>query len=316
MSLAARSDWVLGIDIGGTKVAVVAGSTEGRVISRRMAVSDAGTGFRPMWSRIVSLADRLISDYGRPIAIGVSVGGPVDSQRGVVHSPPNLPGWDAIPVKDLLQERFAVPAFVEHDAKAGALAEWLLGAARGCRDVVFLTFGTGLGAGMILDGRLYRGSSDQAGEVGHWRMARRGPEAYGKTGSWEAFASGGSLPRLALHLAPDHPWPKSMTGEDVVSLARTGDAVAARVVRVSATWLGRGIALLVDLLDPEIVVLGSLAVRAGDLYLPIVRRIVQRESSERTPSCRIAASELGEQLGDIAALCAAIYHGHLAAAVK
>jgi glucokinase len=310
----APGEWILGFDVGGTKTAVVAGTSGGEVLDRRTRASEAEAGFEPMWVAMTALADELIAARGRPAAIGVSIGGPLDSERGVVYSPPNLPGWDAVPLADRLRERFGVPALVEHDAKAGALAEWLFGAARGCRNVVYLTFGTGLGAGLILDGRLYRGRGDNAGEVGHWRMSRRGPEAYGKVGSWEAFASGGGLPGLARHLCPDHAWPDGMTARQLVSLAREGDPAAVRVVRASAMWLGRGVAFLVDLLDPDIVVLGSLAVRAGDLFLPTVRSVVARECIERTRECPIVSSELGERSGDLAALCAAIYRRQLAPA--
>jgi len=142
-------------------------------------------------------------------------------------------------------------------------------------------------------------------------MTRRGPAAYGKTGSWEALSSGAGLPRLARQMYPDGGWPTDLTAEALVGLARSGNPQAARVIKVSADWLGRGIAQLVDLLNPEVVVLGSLAVRAGDLFLPTVRRVVARECTVRNRECRIVASELGAQAGDIAALCAAIHHGRL-----
>jgi glucokinase len=309
------SDWILGFDVGGTKTAVLAGTANGEVWKRRAERSPAADGFEAMWASMTAMADGLIAERGRPGAVSVSIGGPLDSENGIVYSPPNLPGWDAIPLKDLLADRFGVPAYVEHDAKAGALAEWLFGAGRGCRNVVFLTFGTGLGAGLILDGRLHRGSTGNAGEVGHWRMSGRGPLAYGKRGSWEALSSGTGLPRLARHLYPDHEWPEDLDAEMLVGRARAGDARASRVVRTSARWLGRGITYLVDLLDPEVVVLGSLAVRAGDLFLPVVRRVVDRECLERNRGCRVVASELGERIGDLAALCAALYQGRLHPAV-
>lgn len=302
------SPWIMGLDIGGTNTAVLAGTPAGGILERQVHAMVPGAPFADTWSAITALADRLVATRGRPSAIGVSVGGPLDTAGGVILSPPNLPGWDAVPVRDLLTARFGAPTFVEHDARAGALAEWLFGAARGCRDVVFLTFGTGMGAGLIVDGRLHRGAADAAGEVGRWRMAYRGPRAYGKTGSWEAFASGSGLPRLARFLHPEREWPPDLTAEAIVRLARSGDQQASRVVETAALWLGRGIAYLVDLLDPEIVVLGSIAVRAGDLFLPTAIRTVRRETGARTHGCRIVAAETGESLGDLAALSAAIYH--------
>ncbi len=306
--------WILGFDIGGTKTAVLAGTAQGQVLERLAAPSNAGQGFASMWAAMVTSADALIGRRGAPTAVGVSIGGPLDAEQGIVYSPPNLPGWDAIPLKERLAERFKVPIYVEHDARAGALAEWLFGAGQGVNDLIYLTFGTGLGAGLIVDGRLVRGARGDAGEVGHWRMLRRGPQAYGKTGSWEALSSGAGLPRLARHLYPDAGWAADLSAETLIGQARGGDPRAIRVIRVSADWLGRGIAQLVDLLNPEVVVLGSLAVRAGDLFLPTVRRVVARECTERNRECRIVASELGAAAGDIAALCAAIHHGRLGAA--
>lgn len=310
-AVASENAWILGFDIGGTKIAVVAGTAVGTILERRAYEHTREVGFEPSWKAMTSLADAIIAERGRPVAIGVSIGGPLDRDRGVILSPPNLAGWSNISLKDRLADRFGVPVYIEHDAKAGAVAEWLFGAARGSRNVVFLTFGTGLGSGLILDGRLYRGTVDGAGEVGHWRMAPRGPVAYGKAGSWEAFSSGGGLPRLARYLYPERLWPTDLTAETLVHLTRAGDPQAAKVVRTSATWLGRGIAYLVDLLDPEVVVLGSLAVRAGDLFLPTARRVVRRECAVRDRDCRIVAAGLGEQIGDVASLCAAIYQGHL-----
>jgi len=298
---------ILGYDIGGTKTAALAARPDGTVVERIEFASRPGRGFDAMWQAIVAAGRELVAAHGRPTAIGVSIGGPLDAERGIVYSPPNLPGWDEIPLKQRLEEAFGVPAYVEHDARAGALAEWRFGAARGSERVVFLTFGTGLGAGLILDGRLYRGATGSAGEVGHWRVADDGPLVYGKRGSWEGHSSGAGLAALARHRYPDH-FRGGVTAADVVNQAQAGDRYALDVVAVAATYLGRGIALLVDLLNPEVVVLGSLAVRAGDLFLPTVRQIVAAEAlPANAAACRIIPAALGERLGDLAALCAALY---------
>lgn len=307
----AEPGWILGFDIGGTKTAAVAGTVAGEIRDRVAFPSRPERGFQPMWHDILDAGHRLIARHGRPRAIGVSIGGPLNAATGVILSPPNLPGWDAIPCQSLLEEAFQVPVYVEHDAKAAALAEWLFGAARGRRSVIFLTFGTGLGAGLILDGQLYRGTSDNAGDVGHWRIADDGPLVYGKRGSWEGFSSGSGLAALARDRVPEQ-FDRDVTAQEVIERARAGDADAQSLIDVSATYLGRGIALLVDLLNPEIVVLGSLAVRAGDLFLPTARRVVATEAQRSiAESCAIVPAALGEQLGDVAALCVAIYHGKL-----
>ena len=301
--------WILGFDVGGSKLAAVAGRSDGQVLTELTQPSLAAGGFPPMWERIAAMGRELIAGRGAPEAIGVSIGGPVDSARGLVLSPPNLPGWDQIPLGEKLRAEFGVPAYVEHDAKAGALAEWMFGAGRGKHTLVFLTFGTGLGAGLVVDGRLVRGALDGAGEVGHWRMAEQGPVAYGKEGSWEAFCSGAGLPRLAHALFPGT-WHASLTAAGLIELARGRDERAQRVIRTSAEWLGRGIAQLVDMLNPEVVALGSLAVRAGDLFLPVVREVVERECLPgHAAACEVVAAGLGERIGSTAALCAAIYQG-------
>ncbi len=157
-----------------------------------------------------------------------------------------------------------------------------------------------------MDGRLCRGKGGNVGEVGHWRMASGGPGAYGKIGSWEAFASGGGLPRLAHFRCPGR-WPLDLTAVTLTSLARAGDPVASAVIDEAATVLGQGIACLVDLLAPEIVILGSLAERAGDLILATAQRVVDAECIERNLPCPVVAAALGERIGVMAALSAAIY---------
>jgi glucokinase len=307
---AGRDDaWILGFDIGGTKTAIIVGTPDGIVLDRDVVPMVPGASFDASWATITPIADRFVEMRGTPAAVGISVGGPVDTNRGVVLSPPNLPAWDEIPLRDICRSRYSAQAFLEHDGRAGALAEWLFGAGRGLSSLVFLTFGTGLGAGVIIEGRLLRGAHDAAGEVGRWRMARRGPRAYGKVGSLEALASGSGLPRLARFRYPARNWPDDLTAEVVVELARRGDADALDVVEVAARWLGRATAMLIDLLDPEAVILGSLAVRAGDLFLPTVVDVVQMETADRTRSCVVVPAGLGESIGDVAALSAAIYPG-------
>jgi glucokinase len=303
---ARRGERILGFDIGATKIAVLLGTADGTVLDQAVEPTPPGARFEAMWEVMGRLGDRLVRRGGRPSAVGASIGGPLDTAAGVVYSPPNLSGWDATPLRQLLQERFGAPAYVEHDAKAGALAEWLFGAGRGHDNLVFLTFGTGLGAGIVVDGRLCRGRRGNLGEVGHWRMTDSGPEAYGKAGSWEAFASGTGLPRLAHYRYPGR-WPGDATAVTLTAAARAGDPAASAVVTEAATMLGRGIAYLVDLLSPEVVVLGSLAVRAGDLFLPPAQRVVDAECIADNLPCPVVAAALGERIGDIAALCAAIY---------
>ncbi len=302
---------IIGLDIGGTKTAVVLGDDGGRIYHRVQFATDPARGFDATFANLcrqIEAARAVAADQQRePVALSVSIGGPLDIERGIIYSPPNLPGWDAIPLKALLEERFGLPTYVEHDGNAGALAEWYFGAARGARNVIFLTMGTGLGGGLILNGQLYRGSSDLAGEVGHMRIAETGPVAYGKAGSWEAFCSGAGIVRLAELRYPQRWSADQVTVRELAELANAGDADALAVLAEAGRYLGRGLAILIDILNPEVIVIGSLAVRLGDLVLRPAHEEVRREALPgAVAACRIVPAALGERIGDVAALCAAI----------
>jgi len=307
----ALASYIIGLDIGGTKTAVVLGDYGGRIHDRAQFATDPARGFDATFAdlcRQIEATRAVATDQRRELAaLSVSIGGPLDIERGIIYSPPNLPGWDAIPLKALLEERFGLPTYVEHDGNAGALAEWYFGAARGARNVIFLTMGTGLGGGLILNGQLYRGSSDLAGEVGHMRIAETGPVAYGKAGSWEAFCSGAGIARLAALRCPQRWSADQVTVRELAALANAGDADALAVLAEAGRYLGRGLAILIDILNPEVIVIGSLAVRLGDLVLRPAYEEVRREALPgAVAACRIVPAALGERIGDVAALCAAI----------
>lgn len=291
-----------GVDIGGTKTAVTAWNAKGERLDKLRFPTQGD--YHQVLAEVVSAMERLTEGSGSDSlkAIGVSCGGPLDSRTGVVLSPPNLPGWDEVPVAWLLGSRWGVPCYLENDANACALAEWYWGAGRGRRNLVFLTFGTGLGAGLILDGRLYRGTNDLAGEVGHLRMAEDGPEGYGKRGSWEGFCSGGGLSRLYGGETG-----RQATAKEVCSLATQGDPAALRVIQESADCLGRGLAILLDLLNPELIIIGSVFARDEALFRPAMEAAIAREALHSTRQiCAIVPAQLGEDLGDRAALGVAI----------
>ncbi|MCC6359480.1 MAG: ROK family protein [Phycisphaerales bacterium] len=307
-----RGNPILGLDIGGTKTAVVLGDRAGTIHDRIVFGTRPERGFEPTFHELLaSLAEmrsRAPRITGRSAgAISVSIGGPLQIEPGIILSPPNLPGWDHIPLRDRLVEATGLPTFIEHDGNAGALAEWYFGAGRGRRHLVFLTLGTGLGAGLILNGDLFRGASDTAGEIGHIRLADSGPVAYGKAGSWEALCSGSGIARLAAHRFP-HRWPAGPPDlPTLADFARAGDPEATQVFDEAGRWLGRGLALLIDTLNPELILLGSLAIRLGDLLLPPARAELAREALPTALSaCEILPAALGDRHGDVASLCAAI----------
>lgn len=287
---------VWGLDIGGTKCALVIGDRTGKVLARwQVATADYGTDWQRLINDLLKNAEGI---YTRPLAAGVSCGGPLSSARGVIMSPPNLPGWDDVHIVEWLQNRLSVPAFLQNDANACALAEWQFGAGRGCKNVVFLTFGTGMGAGLILDGRLYAGTNDMAGEAGHMRLAPDGPEGYGKRGSFEGFCSGGGIRQLAqMELGKD------LSCKQLCELADAGDADARRVLEKSADYLGRALAVLIDILNPERIVIGSIYARAERYFKDGALNAIRREAlSLSSGVCEIVPAGLGDSIGDIAAL--------------
>jgi glucokinase len=203
-----------------------------------------------------------------------------------------------------------------NDANAGALAEWKHGAAIGCRNVVFLTFGTGMGAGIILDNRLYEGTSGYAGEVGHVRLAASGPVGYGKAGSFEGLCSGGGIGRLAQAKARElggrvafNPGSiEDITARDVAQAAERGDPVATELLSTVGWYLGLGLSFLIDILNPQIIVMGGIFGRCDKFLEPTMRQALQEESLPRPlRDCRIVPAALGEDIGNYAAVAVARY---------
>ena len=311
-----------GIDIGGTKCAVSLGAVEGdgvRIIDK----TSFSTPPSPEGSldSLVAALRTMLDEQDAPLdAVGISCGGPLDSKRGVVLAPPNLPGWNAVPVADTFRDAFGVTATLQNDANAGALAEWLWGAGVGCRSMIFLTFGTGMGAGLILDGRLYSGANDLAGEVGHVRLSDDGPVGYGKAGSFEGWCSGGGIQRLAMVRAeaairagspPDFcPTLNDLALITTEKVALSRDPLADAIFETVAERLGQGLAILIDVLNPERIVLGSIYLRQRARLEATMRGVIAREAlSGAAAVCDILPAGLGEAVGDYAALAVAKYSG-------
>ncbi len=309
-----------GVDIGGTKCAVSLGRSTGDQISilARERFPTPATPEQTL-TRFISTLELMLEVQQKPLAaIGVSCGGPLDSQRGVVLSPPNLPGWDEVRVVDVFHQYFNVPVALQNDANAGALAEWLWGAGQGCRNMIFLTFGTGMGAGLILNGRLYSGTNDMAGEVGHVRLAEDGPVGYGKAGSFEGFCSGGGIQRLAMARAAEaikagNPPAFSPTEADLPhitaeSVAQSDDPLAVEIYDTVARRLGQGLALLIDILNPERIIIGSIYLRQQQRLEAAMQAVIEQEALPHARAvCEILPAGLGESIGDYAALAVARY---------
>lgn len=317
--------YYIGVDIGGTKCVVSLGQVEDGIVTvlhRCEPHPTAKLSVSEMLERLSEdCRDCIAISPERPKSIGISCGSPMDSKRGRILSPPNLIGWDDVPIADYMKEKLGLPAYLCNDANACALAEWRMGAGQGTENMLFLTFGTGLGAGMVLNGRLYEGTTDSAGECGHIRLAGFGPTGYGKMGSFEGFCSGGGIAQLAQILAreelqqgkkpalcPTAGELTSLTAAKVAQFANQGDPLALRIYEEVGTMLGEGLSILIDILNPQKIVIGSIFTRAKNLLWPSAEKVIRRETlALAREACEVVTAGLTESVGDIAALTVASY---------
>jgi glucokinase len=321
---------IIGLDIGGTKCAVILGKLQQEdaitIVDKLVYATSDHPGPGEMIQQLQKGILQIVSKNGLTVdnvsGIGISCGGPLDSKTGVIMSPPNLPGWDDVHIIDLFQKKFGIATAIQNDANACALAEWKFGAGRGYRNIIFLTFGTGMGAGLILDGRLYSGTNDNAGEVGHMRMDSFGPVGYGKTGSFEGFCSGGGIAQLGklkamekLQMGEPVSFCKSIkdidtiTAKTLADAALNGDPLAVEIYQICGAFLGKGLSVLIDILNPELIILGTIYVRSRHLLQPALDENIAKEALYLASSvCKIVPAALDEKIGDYASLSVAAYN--------
>jgi glucokinase len=308
--------FVAGIDLGGTKILSVLLDRSFAIVAEDLRQTEAQDGPNAVISRML---DSLRASAGEnPLrAIGISTAGPVDINRGLVTTPPNLPGWHDVPLGERISVALGVPAWLENDANAAAVAEHRLGAGRGCRHMVLVAVGTGIGGGLILDGRLYHGASGGAGEIGHMLVEPQGRVCgCGRRGCLEAMASGSALDAVAREIAQAQPHGsvaemarnQGMTPDarilDAAALA--GDAAAASALERAGAYLGDGLTNLVDVFNPEVIVIGG-SVRRSRRYLETAVAVMQRDAyPQHLVDVRIAEAELGDEAPAIGAALLAI----------
>lgn len=316
--------YLIGLDIGGTKCAVTLGLyTDGNMEileKEKFSTLPPEQSIEKFIERIGEFAKRRALSLPEIAAVGISCGSPLDAKTGRILSPPNLPGWDDVPIVEQIEKATGIPAVLQNDANACAVAEWKLGAGRGTQNMVFLTFGTGLGAGLILNGALYDGTNGNAGEAGHVRLAERGPVGYGKIGSFEGFCSGGGIAQLGKTYAlavlqsgitpaycPTLADMDTVTAKTIADAAEAGDKTAIEVYRTSGEMLGAGLSILVDILNPERIVIGSIFARSKNLLFDACDAVMKRECLPFSYEvCEVVPAELGENIGDYAALSLAL----------
>jgi glucokinase len=307
--------FVLGIDIGGTNLVVGSVSEDGsRIVATASEPTHAEAGAKDVLERLVGLAERAIAATRQEVpeaeilGVGVGAPGPLDTKRGIVLLTPNL-GWVNLPLRQIIHDRLGLPAALDNDANCAVLGEWWVGAARGARHAIGITIGTGIGGGLILDGKLYHGASDVAGEIGHTTIDTEGRRCKcGNYGCLEAYASGpnialraveeieaGAVSRLPSLVGGDL---SKVTAQTVYQAAQDGDDLAMEVVNDTARFLGVGIGNLLNVFNPEAVVVCGGVTLAGDhLFVPLRREVARRAFKPAVTACRIVPGELAGTAG-------------------
>lgn len=297
----------LGWNVGGTNSSAVVVTERGEILARSVWPSGAIRGPEKMLGDFLRKAEEMRREFKTIEGVGVSIGGPLDPLRGIVYSPPHLPGWDEWPLGEILTGKLELPAMVEHDAVACLLAEHLWGCAQGASHAAYLTAGTGCGAGILTDGRVVRGPLGQSSEIGHLRLAEEGPNVYGKAGSVESFCSGTGISLLATHMFPKD-FPPPVSAREIALRAAQGESNAKAVLLKSARMMGRVCALLSDLFSSQIIIIGSLAAYLPDWWMDGVREEWEKESLgwQRTKA-QVRGASLGKNLQALSAVASCIF---------
>jgi glucokinase len=323
MTATARSQkWILGVDLGGTNIVVGAMSLDGSTqMGMRSEPTQAELGAERVADRMADLAEQAIAEViantrsTREDFLGIGIGapGPLDREKGIVVVAPNL-GWRDFPLRQALSDRVRMPATLDNDANCSTVGEFWLGAGRGARNVLGLTIGTGIGGGLVMNGQLYHGSSDVAGEIGHTTIDINGRYCRcGNYGCLEAYASGPAIAQRArealerdevsaLHRIVDGQ-PARLTAASVYEAAKQGDELACELVRETAVFLGAGIANLLNVFNPDVVVIAGGVTQAGEiLFEPLRSEVRRRAFKPAVRACRIVPGELPGTAGVVGAV--------------
>lgn len=308
---------VLAVDIGGTKILTAIVTDNGEMVAREYIATLANEGPQAVIARLLSAIEHLLRLPGVGKSgidsISIACAGGIDMKKGVVTQSPNLPGWRDIPLRDRVVERFGINVFVLNDANAAALGELHFGAGKGANDLIFVTLSTGIGGGIIMDGRLYPGASGCAGEMGHATINVDGPRcSCGNFGCWEMFASGGAIAREAKRrisrgeksslIETVKGGIENITAEKVSMAAQAGDALAMDVIAQAANYFGVGIVNLVNIFNPEVIIVGGGVAKIGDLLFEPARRLVRERAFQLAAQVvRIVPAQLGDDAGVLGA---------------
>jgi len=296
-----------GLDVGGTKTAISLGKKENDKINTLKRIEVKTTTPVETINELLKSYNEWIKEF-EIFSIGISCGGPLDIENGKILNPPNLLKWENFEIVDYVKKNFKVDAYIENDANACALSEYKYGAGIGYKNMVFLTFGTGLGAGIIINGNLYSGSNGNAGEIGHISLRNSGPEGYGKRGSFEGFSSGSGIKKLAAIMLEKSKIEnkdkyRNLPTRELAKLAHEGDKFALSVFNRSGKMLGEGLSIIIDVLNPEVIVLGGVFMRSGDLLIKSMYKEINKKALPISSKIvKIVPAKLSENIGDFAAL--------------
>jgi len=299
---------VAAIDVGGTKIAAGVVDAQGRILARAEIPTAPESGYPAAFARLKAMLRSVLDESGRSVdGIGVGSTGPIDPETGVYGEVGTLPGWQGSPLAADLEREFGVSVAVENDADAAALGEAAWGAGRGAGSLLYVTISTGIGVGIILDGRLYRGAAGAHPEIGHQVIDASGPACYCQAnGCWESLASGPAMEAWMRANAPAGKFQEgALTARHICDLARQGDALALAAVQREAHYLGLGLANLVTIFCPDVIALGGGMMLSADLFLPgaldVVRRVCTQVPAAGTS---IVLAGLGKDTGLLGAACA------------
>ena len=296
-------DVIGAVDIGGSKIAVGVIDETGCILARAETPTEPEGGYRAALDRTTGLLRHLLNECCRPLAgIGIASTGPIDPETGIYGEVGTLPGWQDSPLGPDLEGAFGVRAVVENDADAAALAEAAWGAGRGRKSLLYVTISTGIGVGIVLDGKLYRGAGGAHPEIGHHVIDPSGPVCYCTAhGCWESLASGPAL-EAWVHVNGGSP---DLTAQKICELARAGDPLMARAVQRGAHYLGLGLANLVTMFCPDTIALGGGMMKSADLLLPGALEVVKRICTQvPAANTSIVLAGLGGNTGLLGGACA------------
>ncbi|MBM7624192.1 ROK family glucokinase [Sporohalobacter salinus] len=313
--------YVIGVDLGGTKILTALANLQGEIVAKDRLSTEAEQGKKKVIDRILTTIDQVLTKSNltkKEIeAIAIGSPGPLNVEEGIIYQAPNL-GWKNVNLKQVLESKLDIPVFVENDANAAALGAKWFGVGQNKDNLIYLTISTGIGSGIIIDGKLYHGASDSSGEVGHMVIEANSDIKCncGDYGCWEAIASGTALGRLAREKINSGSSSlmkelvdsvEEIDGKIVTQAAAQGDKVAQKVLQRVINYLGTGISNLINILNPEIIVIGGGVSQAGDMVLEPIRDIALKRAME-TPAkeVEIVPTQLGDDIGVIGAVTKAL----------